>query len=68
MIFFLTLSVIALTISYNTKGEIIGLSTRLLAIFCGLLSLFFTPLLLKGLIVLALLIFNWPDFSYLSSK
>lgn len=68
MIFLLTLAVIALSISYNVKGEILGLSTRLLGIFCGLLSLFFTPLLLKGLILLVLLIFNWQDFYHLSSK
>jgi hypothetical protein len=61
MIFLLTLAVIALSISYNVQGEIVSLSTRLLAIFLGLLSLFFTPLLLKIFILSTLFVFNW-DF------
>jgi hypothetical protein len=61
MIFLLTLAVIALSISYNVQGEIVSLSTRLLAIFLGLLSLFFTPLLVKIFILVTLFVFNW-DF------
>jgi hypothetical protein len=61
MIFLLTLAVIALSISYNVKGEVIGLCTRLLGIFCGLLSLFFTPLIIKVFILVKLVVFNW-DF------
>jgi hypothetical protein len=61
MIFLLTLAVIALSISYNVQGEIVSLSTRLLAIFLGLLSLFFTPLLVKIFILVTLVVFNW-DF------
>jgi hypothetical protein len=58
MIFLLTLAVIALSISYNVQGEIVSLSTRLLAIFLGLLSLFFTPLLVKIFILVTLVVFN----------
>jgi hypothetical protein len=61
MIFLLTLAVIALSISYNVQGEIITLSTRLLGLFFGLLSLFFTPLLVKIFIFITLVLLNW-DF------
>jgi hypothetical protein len=61
MIFLLTLALIALSISYNVHGEIISLSTRLLGLFCGLLSLFFTPLPVKVFILVTLVLFSW-DF------
>ena len=56
MIFLLTLALISLSISYNVHGEIISLSTRLLGLFCGLLSLFFTPLLVKVFILVTLVL------------
>ncbi|MFN9316498.1 hypothetical protein [Microcystis sp.] len=61
MIFLLTLALISLSISYNVHGEIISLSTCLLGLFCGLLSLFFTPLPVKVFILVTLVLFHW-DF------
>ena len=68
MIFLLALALVALSISYNVTGEILLISTRLLAIFFALLSLFFTPLLMKGLILVVLLALNYSELYRLSSR
>ncbi len=68
MIVLLTLAMIALLISYNATGEILLVSTRLLALFLVLLSLFFMPLLVKGILLVVLLALNWRDLYRLSSR